>query len=130
VLLFVPKSLQDAFAEGRRRSGKFEQHQGHKFGGEQFMIAKKMQQLAALGNFFESVQSREIAFAGRVDLEQQVRRTAGMPGVASAGPGCSSVNASGARNFSSSVVANKTCSANWRISMQKSGANFALKNQK
>jgi hypothetical protein len=82
------------------------------------VVAEKVEQLAALGFLFEPVQAGKFAFAGGVRFEDQIFRPAGRGGRDERGPGRSSVMESpGARSFSSSDVANKTCSANSRSSM-------------
>ena len=55
VFLFILEGLQHALAKGGGRLGKLQQDQRHQFGGQQFMIAEKMEQLAAFGNCFEPV---------------------------------------------------------------------------
>jgi hypothetical protein len=81
VFLFVLERLENAFAKCGGRIGKTQQHQRHQFGGEQFVVRKKMQQLAALA--FDLLQ---IFRAGKTvarlagGFELQFLRTAGRGG--------------------------------------------------
>ncbi len=75
VFLFVLERLQKSPAKGGGRGGKFQQHERHQFGGEQFVVGKKVEQLAALGFLFEPAQSGKFTFAaGAMRFELQCRR--------------------------------------------------------
>ena len=53
VFLFVLEGLQHALAERGGCIGKTQQHQRHQFGGEQFVIGKKVEQASAFAFLFE-----------------------------------------------------------------------------
>ena len=69
MFLLVFERAKNALAKSGGRVGKFQQHERHEFGGEQFVVAKKMEQFAAFGFFFELVQTGKFALGAGVRFE-------------------------------------------------------------
>ena len=75
VFLLVLERSQHAFAECGGRLGKSQQHQRHQFGGEQFVVGEKMQQLAAFTWLFQIFRAGKMSRALPVTLNWSFRAT-------------------------------------------------------